>query len=137
MIKLSERIDQIRKTDANKLHAEYQKLVDEVINRSIIKFPDETFLRSPSTYRHSFRVITSFLVVSEDMLVESMPGNIRQAHHFIALLKRFIEFLKRKLKTPHVTSESPSAFIQAVRESAFIEKKSLRYFSGSKVHFYV
>lgn len=52
LLKLSERIDHIRKTDANKLHAEYQKLVDEVINRNIAKFSDEAFLRSPGINRH-------------------------------------------------------------------------------------
>ena len=34
------------------------------------------------------------LVLSKDMLDEAVPGNIRKAEHFIAFLKRFIEYLK-------------------------------------------
>jgi DNA excision repair protein ERCC-2 len=30
----------------------------------------------------------------EDLLKEAVPGNIRRAEHFIAFLKRFIEYLK-------------------------------------------
>lgn len=33
-------------------------------------------------------------VLSKDMLDEAIPGNIRKAEHFIAFLKRFIEYLK-------------------------------------------
>lgn len=33
-------------------------------------------------------------VLSKDMLDEAVPGNIRKAEHFIAFLKRFIEYLK-------------------------------------------
>ena len=34
------------------------------------------------------------IVLSKDMLDEAIPGNIRKAEHFIAFLKRFIEYLK-------------------------------------------
>lgn len=30
----------------------------------------------------------------DDLLKEAVPGNIRRAEHFIAFLKRFIEYLK-------------------------------------------
>ena len=33
-------------------------------------------------------------VLSKDMLDEAVPGNIRKAEHFVAFLKRFIEYLK-------------------------------------------
>jgi len=33
-------------------------------------------------------------VLSKDMLDEAIPGNIRKAEHFVAFLKRFIEYLK-------------------------------------------
>lgn len=33
-------------------------------------------------------------VLSTDMIEEAIPGNIRKAEHFIAFLKRFIEYLK-------------------------------------------
>ena len=30
----------------------------------------------------------------DDLLSEAVPGNIRRAEHFIAFLKRFVEYLK-------------------------------------------
>lgn len=33
-------------------------------------------------------------VLSNDMVEEAIPGNIRKAEHFIAFLRRFIEYLK-------------------------------------------
>jgi hypothetical protein len=30
----------------------------------------------------------------EDLLNEAIPGNIRKAEHFVAFLKRFVEYLK-------------------------------------------
>lgn len=36
-------------------------------------------------------------VLPDDMLQEAVPGNIRRAEHFIAFLKRFVEYLKVRL----------------------------------------
>ncbi len=30
----------------------------------------------------------------DDLLQEAVPGNIRRAEHFVAFLKRFVEYLK-------------------------------------------
>jgi Helical and beta-bridge domain len=35
-----------------------------------------------------------FEVLPDDLLNEAIPGNIRKAEHFVAFLKRFIEYLK-------------------------------------------
>lgn len=34
------------------------------------------------------------LALPDDLLKEAVPGNIRRAEHFVAFLKRFIEYLK-------------------------------------------
>ena len=34
------------------------------------------------------------LVLPDDLLHEAVPGNIRKAEHFVAFLKRFVEYLK-------------------------------------------
>lgn len=36
-------------------------------------------------------------VLSEDMIKEAVPGNIRKAEHFVAFLKRFVEYMKVRL----------------------------------------
>lgn len=33
-------------------------------------------------------------VLPDDLLHEAIPGNIRKAEHFVAFLKRFVEYLK-------------------------------------------
>lgn len=37
------------------------------------------------------------LVLPEDLLNEAVPGNIRKAEHFVAFLKRFVEYMKVRL----------------------------------------
>ena len=34
------------------------------------------------------------LALPDDLLQEAVPGNIRRAEHFVAFLKRFVEYLK-------------------------------------------
>lgn len=77
--KLSDKIAEIKETDAKKLEDEYAKLV-EGLQEANERAEDEDMLVSP--------------VLSKDMVDEAVPGNIRKAEHFIAFLKRFIEYLK-------------------------------------------
>jgi Helical and beta-bridge domain len=39
-------------------------------------------------------VLIVFLALPDDLLKEAVPGNIRRAEHFVAFLKRFVEYLK-------------------------------------------
>jgi hypothetical protein len=39
-------------------------------------------------------MLTAALVLPDDLLKEAVPGNIRRAEHFVAFLRRFIEYLK-------------------------------------------
>jgi len=73
------------------------------------------------------------------MLDEAIPGNIRKAEHFIAFLKRFIEYLKVRLslrgpssyqtrmRVLHVVAETPQSFLAHLKEITFIEKRPLKY----------
>ena len=109
--KLTDKINEIKQRDAGKLRNEYELLVEG--------------LKKVQRDRLSDRVLAN-PIVSEDMLNEAIPGNIRKAEHFLALLRRFLEFLRIKMKTQHVTSESPASFLQHLREMTFIERKPLR-----------
>ena len=33
-------------------------------------------------------------MLPDDLVKEAIPGNIRKAEHFVAFLKRFVEYLK-------------------------------------------
>ena len=61
------------------------------------------------------------------MLQEAVPGNIRRAEHFIAFLKRFVEYLKTRMRVFHVVAETPISFLMHLKELTFIEPKPLKF----------
>jgi len=104
----------MKRTDAEKLQNEYQKLVEGLREADQAR-EEDTFMANP--------------VLPDDLLKEAVPGNIRRAEHFVAFLKRFIEYLKTRMKVLHVIAETPTSFLQHVKELTFIEKKPLRFCS--------
>lgn len=60
---------------------------------------------------------------------ELAPGNLRNASHFISVMKRLIEFFKTKLKTTHLTVESIKSFLKSIEDLTFIDKKTLSFIS--------
>ena len=94
-------LSRIKKTDASKLQDEYAKLVEGLQEAAP---HEDTFMsnpgqdRIPSTTAIELSYVT---VLPEDLLKEAIPGNIRKAEHFVAFLKRLVEYLK----------VSPSCFI--------------------------
>ncbi|CAG8544274.1 23151_t:CDS:10 [Rhizophagus irregularis] len=112
--KLSEKIDEVKAKDSERLKDEYTKLVEGL--RAAREARDEdTFMSNP--------------VLPDDLLTEAIPGNIRKAEHFIAFLRRFIEYIKTRMRIQHVVAETPSSFLQHLRELTFIEAKPLRFCS--------
>jgi DNA excision repair protein ERCC-2 len=76
--------------------------------------------------RH-FITCTNALVLPNDVLQEAVPGNIRRAEHFVSFLRRFVEYLKTRLRVSHVIAETPPSFLQHLREITFIEQKPLKF----------
>ncbi|SCU90414.1 LADA_0F03906g1_1 [Lachancea dasiensis] len=112
---LTDRIQEVRQVDSQKLQDEYEKLVNGLRAPDMIGESEELPLESP--------------VLSRDLLTEAVPGNIRRAEHFVSFLKRFIEYLKTRMKVLHVISETPNSFLQHLKQLTFIEKKPLRFCS--------
>jgi DNA excision repair protein ERCC-2 len=96
------------------------------------------------------------LVLSDDLIQEAIPGNIRKAEHFVAFLKRFIEYLKvcgvpplrtslctradlnlisfqTRMRVLHVVAETPVSFLQHLKDITFIEKRPLKYVSSPQI----
>ncbi|KAH9043239.1 DNA repair helicase [Lactarius pseudohatsudake] len=96
--KLADQIDEIKKTDASKLQDEYAKLVEG--------------LQEAASDEDAF---TSTPVLPEDLLKEAIPGNIRKAEHFVAFLKRLVEYLKTRMRVLHVVAETPLSFLQHLK----------------------
>ena len=95
---LEKKITEMKATDAEKLTNEYQKLV-EGLQEIDDGRQEDSFMANPgnSTY-HTFDANSSTnhtqSVLPDDLLREAVPGNIRRAEHFVAFLKRFVEYLK-------------------------------------------
>ena len=67
------------------------------------------------------------IVLPDDLLKEAVPGNIRKAEHFVAFLKRLVEYLKTRMRVLHVVAETPLSFLQHLKDITFIERRPLRY----------
>lgn len=108
--KLADKIEEIKKTDASKLQDEYAKLVEG--------------LQEAASDEDAF---TSNPVLPEDLLTEAIPGNIRKAEHFVAFLKRLVEYLKTRMRVLHVVAETPLSFLQHLKDITYIERRPLRF----------
>lgn len=64
--------------------------------------------------------IGSFLRVALLLLLQ-VPGNIRRAEHFLAFLRRFIEYLRQRLNVQVVETETPATFLANLQEKVAIE----------------
>ncbi|KAH6678958.1 hypothetical protein F5X68DRAFT_213075 [Plectosphaerella plurivora] len=109
---LEKKISDMRETDQQQLQNEYQKLVEGLRDADEAR-QEDAFMSNPA--------------LPDDLLKEAVPGNIRRAEHFVAFLKRFIEYLKTRMKVRNTISETPPSFLAHLREFTFIEKKPLRF----------
>ncbi|CAG8453984.1 8489_t:CDS:10 [Funneliformis caledonium] len=107
---LTEKIEEVKAKDSEKLVDEYSKLV-EGLKAAREARDEDMFMANP--------------VLPNDLLEEAVPGNIRKAEHFVAFLRRFIEYLKTRMRIQHVVAETPNSFLLHLRELTFIEKKPL------------
>nr|KAJ3417151.1 DNA-dependent ATPase of the nucleotide excision repair factor 4 complex [Polyrhizophydium stewartii] len=78
---LSQRIDRMKVSNAEKLQSEYSMLLEGLRNTQEAREAGE---------------IMSNPILPGDILSEAVPGNIRRAEHFVAFLRRFIEYLKAR-----------------------------------------
>ncbi|KAJ8584284.1 DNA repair helicase [Rhizopogon salebrosus TDB-379] len=113
VVKLSEKIEEIKKTDAAKLQDEYAKLVEGLQESTADASDEDAFMANP--------------VLPDDLLKEAIPGNIRKAEHFVAFLKRFVEYLKTRMRVLHVVAETPLSFLQHLKDITYIERRPLRF----------
>lgn len=109
---LATKITEMRENDAQKLSDEYAKLVEGLMEADEAR-QEDAFMSNPA--------------LPDDLLKEAVPGNIRRADHFVAFLKRFVEYLKTRMKVRQVISETPASFLAHLKEYTFIEKKPLRF----------
>mmetsp|Transcript_15406 Transcript_15406/g.31355 ORF Transcript_15406/g.31355 Transcript_15406/m.31355 type:complete len:884 (+) Transcript_15406:280-2931(+) len=117
--RLSSEVSRIKASDATRLQAEYQNLVNGLVDQGLLDAPpNEVGLASN--------------ILGTDILNEAVPGNIRRAEHFIAFMKKIVEHLKARLRTvagPRggVISETPLAFLHRMITTTSLEAKPLKF----------
>ncbi|KAK6367223.1 TFIIH/NER complex ATP-dependent 5'-3' DNA helicase subunit [Lithohypha guttulata] len=111
-VNLERKIEEMKQSDEQKLQDEYQKLVQGLQDADQAR-TEEAFMSNP--------------VLPDDLLKEAVPGNIRRAEHFVAFLKRFIEYIKSRMRLRNVTQEDPATFLAHLKDTTFIERKPLRF----------
>ncbi|XP_013777014.1 TFIIH basal transcription factor complex helicase XPD subunit-like [Limulus polyphemus] len=111
---LAQTIKDLKEQDTNKLKEEYQRLVEGLRDANVARETD---------------IALSNPVLPDEVLQEAVPGNIRNAEHFISFLKRFLEYVKTRLRVQHVVQDSPASFLKDVYQKVYIERKPLRFCS--------
>jgi DNA excision repair protein ERCC-2 len=101
----------VKDQDTEKLKEEYARLVEGLKDASASRETD-TFLVNP--------------ILPAEVLHEAVPGNIRNAEHFIFFLKKLVEYMKMRLRVQHVIQESPAGFLKDIHGKVCIERKPLR-----------
>uniref|UniRef100_A0A668W3E1 General transcription and DNA repair factor IIH helicase subunit XPD n=1 Tax=Oreochromis aureus TaxID=47969 RepID=A0A668W3E1_OREAU len=66
-------------------------------------------------------------VLPDEILQEAVPGSIRTAEHFVGFMRRFLEYLKSRLRVQHVVQESAPQFLKDVFDKVCIDRKPLRF----------
>ena len=66
-------------------------------------------------------------VLPEDLVTEAVPGNIRRAEHFVALLRRVVNFFRRYTHVERAQCEGPLSMSHKLEEDAEVDSKSLKF----------
>lgn len=101
----------IKEQDTKKLREEYNRLVEGLKDASVARETD---------------IVLANPVLPNEILEEAVPGNIRNAEHFVFFLKKFVEYVKMRLRVQHVVQESPAGFLKDIYGKISIERKPLR-----------
>ncbi|KAL4385207.1 hypothetical protein GQ457_15G022780 [Hibiscus cannabinus] len=112
LTRISQEIDGFKATDASKLRAEYNRLVEGLALRGNLPIADN-WLSNPA--------------LPDDILKEAVPGNIRKAEHFLHVLRRLVQYLSGRLDTENVEKESPVGFVSPISSHAGIDQKTLKF----------
>ncbi|CAN1729199.1 General transcription and DNA repair factor IIH helicase subunit XPD [Linum perenne] len=112
LARIENEIDRFKATDAGRLRAEYNRLVEGLALRGDLPASD-AWLANPA--------------LPDDILRQAVPGNIRRAEHFLHVLRRLVQYLKGRLDTDNVEKESPVSFVASINSHAGIDQKALKF----------
>lgn len=102
----------MKEKDSKKLKEEYHRLVEGLKDANVARETD---------------IVLANPVLPDEILQEAVPGNIRNAEHFIFFLKKLVEYVKMRLRVQHVVQESPAGFLKDINGKICVERKPLRF----------
>lgn len=116
--RLRQSVSAMRESNAHRLRNEYDRLVRGMSTSGVL--PDvpsgDMMLSNPS--------------IPQDIIEETVPGNIRKAEHFIMFLRRLVQYLRdRKMRGRESRQEQPSRFLHDMRNELHEEVRPLRFCS--------
>nr|CAG4641470.1 EOG090X01B4 [Eurycercus lamellatus] len=109
---LEKTITDMKDNDSKRLNREYERLVEGLRDAHAARETDAALVNP---------------VLPADILEEAVPGNIRNAEHFISFMKRVVEYIKTRLRVQHVVQESPAGFLRDIHNKVCIDRKPLRF----------
>ncbi|KAA3678550.1 DNA excision repair protein ERCC-2 [Paragonimus westermani] len=110
--KLAERVSDVKQNNAERLKDEYKRLVEGLRQAQVSKDTDQV-LANP--------------ILPDEILRESVPGSLRSADSFLAFLRRFLEYVKLRLRIAHVVHETPVAFLRDCLEKVCVDRRPLQF----------
>lgn len=111
---LERKVSDMRRSNNERLSREYADLVNGLAEQGVVRQGPDATLANP--------------VLSDDILQEAVPGNIRKAEHFVAILKKLVIYLRNFLRDGRdLESKTPLAFMQSLQTSTALERKPLRF----------
>ncbi|XP_026192298.1 general transcription and DNA repair factor IIH helicase subunit XPD [Cyclospora cayetanensis] len=132
---LSEEIKKRKAADSEKLRAEYQQLLQGMQQQQQRRQrqqhqsqEEQPQQRQPVTVTSETFQALANPVLPSDIVEEAIPGSIRRAEHFVALMRRVIAFLKIYIKVYDLKSEGPLSFLFGFEKESLVEGSILRHF---------
>ncbi|CAL8110123.1 unnamed protein product [Orchesella dallaii] len=105
-------VEDLKERDSKKLKEEYQRLVEGLKDANVARETD---------------IVLANPVLPDEILQEAVPGNIRNAEHFVFFMKKLVEYIKMRLRVQHVVQESPAGFLKDINGKICIDRKPLRF----------
>lgn len=116
--RLRDSVSRMRETDRSRLQQEYQRLVRGLSTSGVL--PE----------MHVADLTQANPTISNDIIEESVPGNIRKAEHFILFLRRFVQYLRvNKMKSRDARQEQPARFLYDMKMEMQEDIRPLRFCS--------
>ncbi|KAI3380414.1 hypothetical protein SNEBB_007884 [Seison nebaliae] len=99
------------------------------MNEKVLKDEYRTILKSieERKEKRNQNALLANPIRDDDLLMEKIPGNMRNGKHFVQFLKRVIEYIQSRMRAQHDIHESPPLFLRDIGQRMLIERSHLQF----------